>query len=59
MKIAFIAKIGENSKFCYKSSKYQNFISIRNLLVKKGNGKSYISCKFQLLSMQIFFKMAT
>ena len=29
------------------------------LHIKKGNGDSNISCKFQLYSMQIFFKMAT
>ena len=28
------------------------------LLIKKGNGDSNIFCKFQLHSMQIFFKMA-
>ena len=29
------------------------------LLIKKGNGDSYLSCKFQLHNMQTFFKMAT
>ena len=28
-------------------------------LLEKTNGDSYIDCKFQLNSMQVFFKMAT
>ena len=56
---------GENSKVCYKSSKYHNFTVFFFFFVfvfvfvflhmKKGNGDSNKSCKFQLHS----FKMAT
>ena len=52
----FLSKIGENSKFRYKSSEYQNFTGF--LLIQKGNGNSNMFCKFQHHSMQIFFKVA-
>ena len=55
-----LRKIGENSensKFCYKSSVYQNFTGC--FAYTKGKGNSKMFCKFQHHSMQIFFfKMA-
>ena len=51
----FLRKIGENSKFRYKSSEYQNFTGVFFLLIQKGNGNSNMFCKFQHHSMQIFF----
>ena len=52
----FLRKIGENSKFRYKSSEYQNFTGF--FAYTKGNGNSNMFCKFQHHRMQIFFKMA-
>ena len=54
--VIFWRKIGENSKFRYKSSEYQNFTGF--FAYKKESGNSNMFCKFQLHSMQIFFKMA-
>ena len=51
----FLRKIGENSKFRYKSSKYQNFIGFF-AYTKEKNGNSNMFCKFQHHSMQIFFQ---
>ena len=49
----FLRKIGEHSKFRYKSSEYQNF-----LLIQQENGNCNMFCKFQDHSMQICFKLA-
>ena len=56
----FVKNIGENSKiskFCYKIL----YIGISQgfLLIQKENDNSNMFCKFNLHSMQIFFKMAT
>ena len=53
----FLRKIGENSKFRYKSSEYQNFTGFF-AYIQKGNGNFNMFCKFQHHSMKIFFKMA-
>ena len=59
LKIAFfLRKIVENSKFRYKNSEYQNFTVFFFLLIRKENGNSNMSCKFQHHSMQVFFKLA-
>ena len=50
----FLLKIGENSKFRYKSSEYQNFTGF--LFKQKGNGISNMFSKFQHHSMQILFQ---
>ena len=52
----FLRKIGENSKFCYKSSEYQNFTGF--FAIQQENGNSNMFCKFQYHNMQIFFRIA-
>ena len=55
----FLRKIGENSKFRFKSFEFQNFrISPGCLFKQKGNGNSNMFCNFQHHSMQILFIMA-
>ena len=48
--------MSENSKFCYKNSKYQNFTPVFFLLIQEENDNSNMFCKFQLHSMHNILK---
>ena len=52
---AIFAKKGENSKYCYTRFKISKFYHF-TFILKKGNGYSNTSCKFQFHSIKIVSK---